>query len=78
MSNTPIFKTRDQFAAYIGLSYSSFWRKLKEHQVELPKGLLSPAKQHEIMVLLGVSPALRPEKDRTQENADQMKGFERS
>jgi len=42
------YKPRKQFAKELGMSYSTFARRLKTLKVKVPKGLLSPATQEAI------------------------------
>lgn len=47
------YKTRQEIAIEMGISYSSLRRKIKEKYNNLPKGLLSPRDQNAIKALLG-------------------------
>ena len=47
------FVTRLEFAGSLGLSIRSFERKLIAHEIELPKGLISPQDQLMIRKALG-------------------------
>ena len=42
------YKPRNLFAKELGMSYSTFCRRLKTLKVKVPKGLLSPATQEAI------------------------------
>ncbi|MCO6475348.1 MAG: helix-turn-helix domain-containing protein [Phaeodactylibacter sp.] len=41
-------KTRQEIANELGISYTTFWRWLKNNNIELPRGLVYPNKQKEI------------------------------
>jgi hypothetical protein len=60
MSSSPqfpaSFKTRQQIAQEYGLSYSTFWRRLKYHKIELPPGLINLKWQKEIYEKMGYPP----------------------
>ena len=47
------FRTRQQVAAEYGLSYTTLWRRLKQHGVIVPPGLLSLRWQKKIFETLG-------------------------
>lgn len=51
-NNQPL--TRQQFAAQIGVSYTTLWRRLRKINLELPSGLLFPDDQHRICEALGI------------------------
>jgi hypothetical protein len=53
MNEVSTFKTRQQLAIELGISYATFWRKIKSAKIDLPKGLICPQKQWEIKVALG-------------------------
>jgi hypothetical protein len=60
------FKTREQLASDLGLSRTTFWRKLKKQKIKLPHGLISPSKEQEIRnKLLGTSVHDKPSKTPT-------------
>ena len=48
------FKSHQEMAAELGISRTTLWRRLAEHKIHVPKGLISPAKQHEIRAKLGL------------------------
>jgi hypothetical protein len=52
------FKTRQQIAREYGLSYSTFWRRLKYHGIELPPGLISLRWQPAIYEKMGYPPGV--------------------
>jgi hypothetical protein len=56
-------KTRQQMAHEFNFSYPTFWRKLKEHGIDLPKGLICPKWQTIIYEKLGypLPPGQAPE-----------------
>jgi ribosomal protein L20 len=45
--------TREQLAQELGLSYSTFWRKIKKAGIKIESGLLAPCVQQEIKLILG-------------------------
>lgn len=47
------FRNRKEFAEKLGISTRTLERKLKDAQIELPKGLLSPKDQSTIKEVLG-------------------------
>jgi predicted DNA-binding protein (UPF0251 family) len=47
--NTEKFKTKQQLAEELGMSRSTFWRKLQDTPFTCIKGLISPAQQTEIV-----------------------------
>ncbi len=49
----PCFKTRQQIAREYGLSYSTFWRRIKYHGIELPPGLINLRGQRAIYEKMG-------------------------
>jgi len=51
-------KTRQQIALEFGFSYPTFWRKLKEYGIDLPKGLICPRWQEIIYDKLGYPPGV--------------------
>lgn len=51
-------KTRQQMADEFDFSYPTFWRRLKAHGIELPKGLICPKWQKAIYEELGYPPGL--------------------
>jgi hypothetical protein len=51
-------KTRQQMALEFNFSYSTFWRKLKEYGIDLPKGLICPKYQKKIYDALGYPQAI--------------------
>lgn len=46
-------KNKKQLAEELGLSLRTFQRRLKEADLEIPRGLISPEKQREICQTLG-------------------------
>lgn len=48
-----IFKPRKALAAELGIATRTFERKIKDAQITIPKGLLSPQTQKNIRDLLG-------------------------
>ncbi|MEM9819723.1 MAG: hypothetical protein AAF985_01570 [Bacteroidota bacterium] len=46
-------KTKTQLAEELGISLSTLQRWLKKHHLEVPRGLISPEKQKEIIEALG-------------------------
>jgi hypothetical protein len=54
-------KTRQQIALEFNFSRSTFWRKLKEHGIELPGGLVCPKWQKVIYEKLGYPPGVQKE-----------------
>lgn len=48
------FVTRKQLAFEIGLDHKTLLKRIKESGLELPKGLISPAKTREIREKLGL------------------------
>lgn len=63
------FKTRHELASELGMSYSTFWRKIKQYGIKVSKGLLSPYEQKNIIETLNYV------EQNSQKNND--KGFER-
>lgn len=51
-------KTKSEMANELGMSRATFYRRIKEKKLELPKGLLSPKIQKEILKTLGWSSEL--------------------
>lgn len=49
-----LFKTRQQIAAELGVSYSSLYRKIKASELEIQGNLIPPPKVKEIKALFGV------------------------
>jgi predicted DNA-binding protein (UPF0251 family) len=50
--NTEKFKTKQQLADELGMSRSTFWRRLQNTPFTCIKGLISPAQQTEIVKTL--------------------------
>jgi hypothetical protein len=50
------FMSHKEMAAELGLSYTSFWRKIRKVKMDLPKGLICPQQQQEIRLKLGTEP----------------------
>ncbi len=46
-------KTREQIAYELGISVTTLWRRLKAHNIQLPKGLVFPQDQERIRAALG-------------------------
>lgn len=55
------FKTREEFAKELNLSYATLKRKLKSLNIAIPRGLLSPEWQQKIRQVLGFSSPGRPD-----------------
>lgn len=72
------FKTRQEMANELGISYPTFYRKCKAQGIQLGKGLLCPAQQHEIWQTLGVFDNPETPRGRWSEEAGpNLKGFDR-
>lgn len=72
------FKTRQEMATELGISYPTFYRRCKALGIRLGKGLICPAQQYEIQQNLGAF--LGPEKPSNYwpaESAPNLKDFER-
>lgn len=41
-----------QIATALGISYSTLWRILKRHHIDLPKGLVYPDDQKRILLIV--------------------------
>jgi len=54
MEKNAYAKTRQQIADELGISRSTLYRKLKEHRINLPPGLVMPEDQHAIYRVLRV------------------------
>lgn len=48
-----VAKTKKQLSDEMGFSMRTFQRRLREAQVEVPRGLVAPEKQYEIYQKLG-------------------------
>jgi hypothetical protein len=46
-------KTKTQLAIELNISLSTFQRWLKKHSIKIPRGLISPSKQNELITLFG-------------------------
>lgn len=72
------FKTRQEMANELGISYPTFYRKCKARGIRLGRGLLCPAQQHEIQQTLGAFDAPETSPGSWQgETAPRLKGFDR-
>ena len=72
------FKTRQEMANELGISYPTFYRRCKALGIRLGKGLICPTQQYEIQQHLGVF--LDPGKgsnDRPPDSDSDLKDFER-
>jgi predicted DNA-binding protein (UPF0251 family) len=49
---TEKFITRDQLATELGISRITLWRRLREANFDLPRGLISPEKKRQIVALI--------------------------
>lgn len=58
------FRSREEFAKDLGLSSSTLRRKIKEKNIIVPKGLLSPDVQRQIKIALGVSPGVHSQQEK--------------
>lgn len=47
-----LVKTRQQLANEFGISYTTLWRKLKSHGLDLPGGLVYPEDQERIYKII--------------------------
>ncbi|MCB0531767.1 MAG: hypothetical protein H6574_13580 [Lewinellaceae bacterium] len=54
------FKTRDELAKELNISYSTLRRKVKKAGISIPKGLLSPETQSKIKHALGLKNRIFP------------------
>lgn len=47
-------KNREQIAAEIGVSVSTLWRRMKEHNLKIPKGPVFPKDEEKLKALFGL------------------------
>lgn len=52
-SKMPVVRTRLELAKELGVSYTTLYRWLKKHAIQLPPGLITPSYLEKIYVELG-------------------------